>query len=84
MGTAQAVTVMVVQSSGFSVSAATVNAISSAVAATIGNAVGSSTVKGVSEGGVHYTAIGDKFSITLILSPYEISLSNVQYNISLN
>lgn len=69
---------------GISVSAAQVQAIAASVASAFANAEGRSTVSGVTEGGLHYTASGDKFSITLTLSPYKLKLNAVPFKMNYN
>jgi hypothetical protein len=69
---------------GISVSAAQVQAIAAFVATVIGNSGGKATVSGVTEGGLHYTASGDKFNITITLSPYLINIQTVKYHADIN
>jgi hypothetical protein len=66
------------------VSAAQVQAIAAYVAAAIGSSGGKATVSGVTGGGLHYTASGDKFAITLILSPYKLTLNDMALKLNLN
>jgi len=69
---------------GISVSAAQVQAIAASVASAFANAEGRSTVSGITEGGLHYTASGDKFSITLTLSPYKLKLNDSPFKLTFN
>jgi hypothetical protein len=72
------------QAQGFAPSHADVTAISQYVQQAIGQSSGKANVSGVTQGGVHYTASGDRFNITIVVAPYAISLVESPYAIKLN
>lgn len=82
--TAQSTTVVVFEASGFSVGASVIDAVTGAIKSAVARANGSATVTGITEGGVHYTAIGDKFNVTVMFAPYAIVVESNPYEIKLN
>ncbi len=83
VSTAQSTVIVIFQAAGFSVGTSTIDAVTSAIKQAVGNSTGSCTVHGVTEGGVHYTASGDKFNITVVFAPYAIRLSPSPYAITI-
>lgn len=77
----QGVVVVVFQASGMSLGASTIDAVSANIRSAVAVAKGSATVTGITEGGIHYTAWGDKFNITLLFSPYEVKFQSQKYTV---
>lgn len=79
--TTQGYIAAVIHAQGFSVSVSDAQAAAVAINEAIGTSEGTCTVVGRTQGGVHYTAVGDKFGVTVVFAPYAISLEVPQYTI---
>lgn len=81
--TAQSVVVVVFQSVGMSLGASTIDGVAASIRSAIGAANGQAVVSGTTQGGIHYTAYGDKFNITLVFSQYSVKLQPQKYTMEL-
>lgn len=64
-----------------SVSSSEVQLATQQIVATLCSTGGNSTVSGTTEGGIHYTARGDRFSIHIAFSAYKVSVDSAPYKI---
>lgn len=78
----ESLSVTIYNASAISLSAATVEAIASALVEAVGQSGGVATLSGKTEGGVFYTAVGDKFSMSVTFSPYTITVEDKPYKIT--
>lgn len=67
-----------------SLSVSDVQAAVQTVSSSFAQVEGTSSVSGTTQGGVHYTAVGDKFSVTITFSPYAVTVEDRPYKISIN
>lgn len=81
--TAQGIVVIIHEAVGTSLSVSIVSGVANAIKATVGKAEGKATISGITEGGVHYTASGDKFNIMIVFAPYAITLADSLYTVKL-
>ena len=84
MATVEGLSIAIYGADGISISAAQVQALATSVASTLAESDGYSTVSGITEGVVHYTASGDKFNITITLSPYLIDIQTTKFNANIS
>ncbi len=82
--TTQSVVVIIVQAVGLSLSESDVEGVAASIRSAIATANGKATVSGITQGGVHYTAQGDKFNITLVFNGYSASLDPQQFKMELS
>ncbi len=80
----QSAVLIIYQARGFAPGAADAQAAARAIQKAIGQSSGTCVVAGITQGGVHYIGKGDHLSVTLILSPYEITLNDTSFNIIKN
>lgn len=78
------ISVTVQNAEGLSISASEIEAITGSIVAVLAATNGQCTVSGKTEGGAHYTAVGDSFGITLVLSPYRVTLTTKTFDIIKN
>lgn len=81
---AQSATIVIYETVAKSLNTSTVQGVVDLVIQAVGKANGFATVSGTTEGGVHYTASGDKFSVTITFAPYAVSVENKPYTITFN
>lgn len=79
----QSVAITIYDTVAASLSVSEVQAVAQAIVNATGRSAGVSTVSGMTNGGVHYIATGDQFNVTIVFSPYVVTLEEKPISIRL-